>query len=1475
MDRKTMRRALHAALLAVMLTAVLQPFVFQPAYAIAAQNGDGSRAVMTIAAGQNHSLALKPDGTVVAWGQNDSGQANVPAGLSGVVSIAAGINHSLALKSDGTVVVWGNNELGQTNVPADLNGVVSIAAGNSHSLALKSDGTVVAWGSNGYSQTDVPSDLNGVVSIAAGWGHSLALKSDGTVVAWGNNDFRQSSVPPGLNGVVAVDAGIYHSLALKSDGTVVSWGAAATAPSGLNGVVSVATGWTHSLALKSDGTVIGWGNNGAGQSNAPAALNGVISIAAGSGHSLALKSDGTVVAWGGNSEGQTNVPADLTAPVKGIAVAAGEHHSLALKSDGTVVAWGLNSLGQTDVPAGLNGVVSIAAGAHFSLALEAGGTIVAWGDNQFGQTDVPAGLNGVTAIAAGNNHSLALKSGGTVVAWGKNDLGQTNVPAGLNGVVAIAAGNDHSLALKADGTVVAWGWNSLGQTNVPAGLNGVKSIGAGADYSLALKTDGTVIAWGGNAYGQTSAPPGLNGVAAIAARSFHSLALKADGTLVAWGYNDAGQNEIPSDLDQVAAIATGTYHTLALKSDGSVAAWGNVAFGKTYVPESDLRDIQMQDNEGTELPFIFNPNGTEYIVAVDGSATEVRIQAGLDRPEYADVYTGGKKQLSASEGIVIPLTGDSTVIPVRVSPYLRADKTYTITVIRAPEITFDPDGGEEWKQTAVTKVSVEHPGNFALNYAWSATDQIPGAQAEWKTFHSGETLSMAEGEGDWYLHIRAVHSEAGTVDKRTERFRLDYTPPQVTVRMTLEDGSPYADGMWINQAVHVTAEASDALSGLASLQVSSDGGQTWQEDISGSGIIIRSDGVHHLQFRAIDRAGNEKVERRTVKISANGLAMTTVLQQADGTPYISGEWTREPVIANVEAYNSDGAAVTSVTYSFDFGVTWNTYTEPVFFTADGQYDVWFQAEDEADNRLTEKVSIRLDQAAPHADFSPDGNDTLSSAASTIVTVNDAGAGVDESSLRYIWSASEATPEEEEEWKLFRSGDTLTMTNAEGRWYLHIRASDRAGNRIETHSRPFRLDNPANHNARLSKLLIDGTPVQGFDPNVAVYTVYVGNTTSSVTISPMAEVQTAAVSMRINDGEYAAVPGGTGKSLALRQGMNVAEIQVLARDGVTQNKYILNIIRAEPPSYGGGSGGVYHAAQPAKSGDAGLSGLILSHGRLAPEFSPNILQYTVRVENQIDRLTVKAMPAHSKATIQLNGTTTDGGKESDPIMLHVGDNRIEIAVTAEDGTKKTYVVTVIRTDPEKPGCHPESHRLADLVGHWADSTMRKAACAGMVKGYPDGSFKPDQPVTRAEFTLMLMDALTQQGRIAELGVGAPSNPGSFKDQEKIGAWAQQEIAQAVASGIVQGYDDGTFRPDAPIIRAEMASMIARALQFTVETDALTGFADDHVIPEWAKGAAEALRQIGIVEGRGGNKFVPDGMATRAEAVVMLWRMVDRE
>ena len=106
--------------------------------------------------------------------------------------------------------------------------------------------------------------------------------------------------------------------------------------------------------------------------------------------------------------------------------------------------------------------------------------------------------------------------------------------------------------------------------------------------------------------------------------------------------------------------------------------------------------------------------------------------------------------------------------------------------------------------------------------------------------------------------------------------------------------------------------------------------------------------------------------------------------------------------------------------------------------------------------------------------------------------------------------------------------------------------------------------------------------------------------------------------------------------------------------------------------------------------------------------------------------------------------------------------------------------------------------------------------------------------------------------------------TFTDNDQIGKWAKQAVAQAVQTEMINGYEDGSFRPNAHITRAEMAVMIARALKLPLKANSVTVFADDEAIPQWAKSSVEAIRAIVIASGREGNKFVPNETATRAEA-----------
>jgi alpha-tubulin suppressor-like RCC1 family protein len=325
----------------------------------------GLQNVVAVSGGSEHSLALLSNGTVMAWGENEYGELGIGSssgpeecsgapcgrfpvpvpGLANVIAIAADYRYSLALLADGTVMAWGTDESGQLGdgvgiqsgclcvdhpapVPG-ISGAVAISAGYRSGSALLQDGAVKDWGDNyfgelgnGTATTTTTcrclgpvsvSGLSGVKSIAMGSFHGMALLSDGTVRAWGYNAHGQLGIGSATGPEECVES-------KPCSRTPVSVAA-------LSGVQAISAAAEHNLALLGDGTAHAWGSNGLGElgdgtkseRNAPvpvSGLNGASAIEAGEMNGFALLGPAQTlnISLAGASTGMVGGPGILCSP---------------------------------------------------------------------------------------------------------------------------------------------------------------------------------------------------------------------------------------------------------------------------------------------------------------------------------------------------------------------------------------------------------------------------------------------------------------------------------------------------------------------------------------------------------------------------------------------------------------------------------------------------------------------------------------------------------------------------------------------------------------------------------------------------------------------------------------------------------------------------------------------------------------------------------------------------------------------------------------------------------------------------------------------------------------------------------------------------------------------------------------------------------------------------------------------------------
>lgn len=167
---------------------------------------------------------------------------------------------------------------------------------------------------------------------------------------------------------------------------------------------------------------------------------------------------------------------------------------------------------------------------------------------------------------------------------------------------------------------------------------------------------------------------------------------------------------------------------------------------------------------------------------------------------------------------------------------------------------------------------------------------------------------------------------------------------------------------------------------------------------------------------------------------------------------------------------------------------------------------------------------------------------------------------------------------------------------------------------------------------------------------------------------------------------------------------------------------------------------------------------------------------------------------------------------------------------------------------------------DTRGHWAEHVLNKWEIGKLLSGYEDGTIRPDQKITRAEFVSLVNRAADFQ---------YTGNQTAFKDIKK-DAWYYKQVAIAVNEGFMGGFEDQTFRPDTGLTRGQAASVLARLEKLKSNEEKANEFKDSHNMPHWAKGSIGAVLEAGLMVGDPDGSFHAERVLTRAEAVAVLDR-----
>jgi alpha-tubulin suppressor-like RCC1 family protein len=687
-----------------------------------------------IAVGGSHTVAIKNDGSLWAWGLNSSGQLGdgtltnkniIQVGTSSWTTVSAGANYTIGITTDGTLWAWGGNGNGQlgngslTNTTSPTQVVTAtsyvydtsswkiISNSNGFSLGIKQNGSLWAWGINNTGQLgdgttilkNIPVQIgtSSWTTVSASVSYTAGITTTGALFTWGNNlqgqlgdgttIAKSSPVQIGTSSWTTVSTSSGFTAGITTTGALYTWGISSFGQLGDGTVVAksspvkigtsswsiVSLGNAHTAAIDITGSLFTWGqgttyqlgNGTATNRSSPGQIGTGTSftvVSAGYAHTLAISNTGNLYGVGGNTSGQLGINTinnlinflPINIDKSWTTVSAGFNHSVGITTDGTLWAWGLNSSGNlgdgtivaksSPVQIGTSSwnTISTTSGGISTTVNSAGidstGALYIWGSNASlaladGTTDnksspvhvlstINTSFSSFSIVSAGFNWSTAIDINGQLYTWGGNSSGQlgdgTVTGKYYAGIIRssswsiVSGGSSHTAGITTTGALYTWGYNGYGQLGDGTTLNksspvqiGTSSwaiVASGASSTAAIDITGALFTWGVNTVGQLgdgttiskSSPVqiGTSSWTLVSAISGTLFAINIFKNLYSWGGGGSGGLGDGTTINKSSPVQIGTSswnmvatgstaaHGAGITLSGSVFAWGYNANGQ-------------------------------------------------------------------------------------------------------------------------------------------------------------------------------------------------------------------------------------------------------------------------------------------------------------------------------------------------------------------------------------------------------------------------------------------------------------------------------------------------------------------------------------------------------------------------------------------------------------------------------------------------------------------------------------------------------------------------------------------------------------------------------------------------------------------------------------------------------------------------------------------------------------------------------